>query len=155
MQLKHNQKISCVIKEKRIDAKICIENGDIYICQNEYDGADCNNKLGYKYSMYSGLIGDEEMIKEYQITFPEKTWDTLSVGDILIDDSLGERKVLAVLGDVCLLSFLNDFEKAYAWFKKKEAQNLGVKIVQESETIEILGKKYEKKKVEEKLREIK
>ena len=155
--LKHNQKISCVIDAKRIDdARIFIGNGDVYICQNEFDGMSCDNKLGYKYSTYAGRAKDEEeIIKEYKITFPEKTWDTLAVGDILMDDDSAERKVLAILGDVFLLSACDDFEVAGSWYTKSEAQKFGLKIKSSSpETIEILGKTYDKKKVEEKLKEL-
>lgn len=30
--------------------RIRVENGEVYLCQNERDGADCRDKLGYKYS---------------------------------------------------------------------------------------------------------
>ena len=43
--------IKCIIDEEICDdAKIQIENGEVYICQNIADGDRCNDTLGYRYS---------------------------------------------------------------------------------------------------------
>ena len=48
----NNDRVTCTIEGTKItDARISIdEDGRPFICQNERDGADAENKLGYKYS---------------------------------------------------------------------------------------------------------
>jgi hypothetical protein len=49
---KHGDRITCYIEESYIeDAKISIDKKDnMFICQDECDGSNTNDKLGYKYS---------------------------------------------------------------------------------------------------------
>lgn len=51
---KHGMRVKCFIKGFEIkDAKISInKEGDIFICQNHFDGFDAENKLGYLYSYW-------------------------------------------------------------------------------------------------------
>ena len=76
-----------------------------------------------------------------------KTWETLQAGDLVID-GLGRGKVLAVLGDVFLISCSNDFDRANKWLTKQEVQRLGNTIVQDEvpEVVEqvTLDQVYEK-----------
>lgn len=46
------------IKGSDVEGKITVEDGYVYLCQNELDGLDCTNKRGYKYSWRVG-IGDK------------------------------------------------------------------------------------------------
>jgi hypothetical protein len=47
--------ISCFIGKDRIrHAKIQVENGQFYICQNIRNGASCHDRLGFKYSWSIG-----------------------------------------------------------------------------------------------------
>lgn len=51
-------RFSAKIKGSDVEGKITVEDGDVYLCQNEFDGLDCTNKSGYKYSWRVG-IGDK------------------------------------------------------------------------------------------------
>ncbi len=55
-QLFHGMEVRCVIDGTLIeDAKISIDYSGIYICQNELEGLECSDKLGYKYSWLYGV----------------------------------------------------------------------------------------------------
>lgn len=59
MIFKKGMSISCSINEQDIkDAKIQIENGIVYICQNFVEGNECVDKLGYFLSWCIGNEGD-------------------------------------------------------------------------------------------------
>jgi len=60
LQLSEGLHIKCKIKEEQInDAKIHIQNDEIFICQNKCDGSTCMNRLGYKYSWSIATIQDD------------------------------------------------------------------------------------------------
>ncbi|RKY68398.1 MAG: hypothetical protein DRP97_06370 [Candidatus Latescibacterota bacterium] len=49
--MKKGDRVRCKIDGTPVnDAKIQEENGRFYICQNERDGFECEDKLGYDYS---------------------------------------------------------------------------------------------------------
>jgi hypothetical protein len=49
----HGKKVTCKIWGDFIDdARISVDDGIVYVCQNIKMGIYCNNKLGYKYSWY-------------------------------------------------------------------------------------------------------
>lgn len=51
MNFKHKDWITCVINRKAVtDARIYIDGGKYYICQNSENGNVCKDKLGYKFS---------------------------------------------------------------------------------------------------------
>lgn len=41
---------TAIIYGTKVTGKIQKEDGDVYLCQNERDGADCDNRLGFKFS---------------------------------------------------------------------------------------------------------
>ena len=50
-KLKDGDRIKCLIGGTSIkDAKLRIENGVYFICQNKKDGSKPKNRLGYRYS---------------------------------------------------------------------------------------------------------
>lgn len=49
-QAKHGDKYECEINEIICNGKISIGSDYIYLCQNNQEGRDTDNKLGYKYS---------------------------------------------------------------------------------------------------------
>ena len=63
----------------KITGKITVENERVYLCQDEVDGADCEDKQGYKYSWWIG-------------SFPEK-WDDEDFTDFKLIDRLPRFKV--------------------------------------------------------------
>ena len=46
----------------------------------------------------------------------------MKVGDILIDEDENEAKVLAILGEVFLISYWNDFNTSCNWYTFSEAE---------------------------------
>lgn len=67
------------IEGVKCDGKICVEDGLVYLCQNEKDGKSCYNKFGYKYSwvmpspsvseleLYSPTAAEIEAYKDWQV----------------------------------------------------------------------------------------
>ncbi len=48
---KSGQKVTCIMDNALItNAKIQIQDGNIFICQNIQNGNRCSNRLGYRYS---------------------------------------------------------------------------------------------------------
>ena len=48
----HGRKVTCEIKGIKIeDAKIAVEEDYVFVCQNEKDGLNADDKLGYDYSL--------------------------------------------------------------------------------------------------------
>nr|DAM37595.1 MAG TPA: hypothetical protein [Caudoviricetes sp.] len=86
----------------------------------------------------------------------EKTLDDFSVGDFL-KDVVGTRKILAKLGDCCLLSNYGEYTKANSWYTAHDLKRLGysfVKLDTPEPTIEIDGKKYKKSDVEKAIKDL-
>lgn len=49
--LEHGMMIKAIVYYERInEARICIQNGDYYICQNLVVGSSPMNKLGFRYA---------------------------------------------------------------------------------------------------------
>ncbi|MHC1728050.1 MAG: hypothetical protein AB9866_18950 [Syntrophobacteraceae bacterium] len=82
--------------------------------------------------------------------------NTWKQGDILINGDGKERKVLAVLGEICFTSKENNFSRATCGnYTQKELEDAGWKLkTPEDEFVEIVGKKYDRKAVEERLKEL-
>jgi hypothetical protein len=76
MKYTHGQRVKCTIDGIDItDAKISInKNGRTYICQNEIDGAEADDLLGYKYSWV--LNNDFTSYALTNLRPAEKDWDT-------------------------------------------------------------------------------
>ena len=86
----------------------------------------------------------------FRLAYAEKNWDTLEAGDIIVNKYTGSKsKILAVLGDVFLMSCWDDFEYAVGWRTKTEAQKDGYTIENttptEDEEVENAIKLLEKK----------
>ncbi len=88
--LNDGMEVSCMLKTSKgnihCDGKITIENCNAYVCQNEEDGAFCEDKKGYKFSWrisnngklckddYSDLAIEPKSIKE-RIEALDNFWD--------------------------------------------------------------------------------
>lgn len=127
-QLTHGLAVHCEINGTKItDAKISVsKTGDKYICQNEKDVSFADDTLGYKYSHFF----HKSNMENFKITFPVKTWDNLTIGDIIVDTDGDESEVLAVTGKVFLRSLWGNFTSASSWYTKSEAQQDGWTIKQ-------------------------
>jgi hypothetical protein len=109
MKFKHGDKVTCTIDGRKItDARISIDpNEDAFICQNVRDGARARDLLGYKYSYYIGCDFSNPGVEDLKLV--EKTLDNVEVGDMLVNKSREEHKVLGVCGEIVFLSRRQDF----------------------------------------------
>lgn len=55
------RRFRCKINETPAEGKIRVENNNVYLCQNEMDGAEADDKYGYKYS-WSVSSGSKESL---------------------------------------------------------------------------------------------
>lgn len=92
----HGAKVKCVIQGYTImDARLSVDVGSIYICQNIIHGSPCTNRFGYAFSWYvadnpSSVIDESieliETAEEYADTViadVDKRLDDLTPGVIL------------------------------------------------------------------------
>ncbi len=139
------------------DAKLHKEDRTWYICQNEVDGLNCENKLGYKYSWEGYNQNNTKYISYLRPTKPiKKTLYNLEKGDV-VENVNGQRKIMEKLGECYLLSECNAFDRFGGWYFPKDLEDCGYHLVNQPatpETIEVLGKTYLKSDVEEKLAEL-
>lgn len=61
------RRFRCKINETPAEGKIRVEDGDVYLCQNEMDGAQAGDKYGYKYS-WSVSSGSKEFLAIHRIS---------------------------------------------------------------------------------------
>jgi len=75
-------------------------------------------------------LGSHSWHSEERITemLAPKNWDTLCEGDVVVDESGCERKVLAVIGEVVFTSDTEDLDAASDYRTKKELQDRGYTI---------------------------
>lgn len=52
--MKTGQYFTALIGKKPVKGRVSIENGNIFLCQNVLNGAECKNKQGMSYSYYVG-----------------------------------------------------------------------------------------------------
>lgn len=130
---------------KITDARLQFEDGKWFICQNEIEGYDCNDKLGYEYSCRVCLE-----IEAGQVSYlrpAKKTLYNLEEGDVLVSGVGDERMVLGMCGKAYVMSKLNNFEKASVIWTAKDLEQCAYTIKgqePEPETVEVLGKTYKK-----------
>lgn len=55
------RRFRCKIDETPAEGRIRVEDNNVYLCQNEMDGAEADNKFGYKYS-WSVSSGSKESL---------------------------------------------------------------------------------------------
>lgn len=87
------------------------------------------------------------------------TWETLGKGDEVEDEDGNRRKVLERLGDLVFLSYpsyMSNWEATSGRnFHIESLKRMGYKIITPpEEVVEVLGKRYKREAVEEKLKEL-
>lgn len=60
-------RFSAKINDTPVSGKIRVEDGMVYLCQNEKAGACCDDRSGYKHSWYVGA-GDSDKLKDENVT---------------------------------------------------------------------------------------
>lgn len=134
MKYQHYQKVLCTIAGTPItDARISIDSGGIpFICQNEINGINAENKLGYKYSYRINkdfTYPDVKNLRPFERT--TITWDTLEQGDFIEDKDGEKREILHIGGRAIFPSKWDNFNKGCTQFyTKEEFIHLGYTIIQ-------------------------
>lgn len=150
-KLKHKTKVICTIEGARItDARISVnKGGSKYICQNIYDGANADDKLGYSFS-YSIAQSENFAIEVLE------GLRAMSIGDIIIDRNNDEEEIVL---DVFENTFITDGGIGSAViYSFEEAETGGMKLKDgpdSEETIKIGEYEYNKKEVEDRLKDLK
>lgn len=126
----HNDRVTAEIDGTKIlDARISIDKyGTPYICQNEKDGMDAEDKLGYKYSwgLYNDFTNSSSVTN---LRLAEKTWDTLEVGDEIEDKYGDTQTVLGVCGRVMFISYHDNKDEYSSGYTKEQLIKYGYTIV--------------------------
>ena len=67
-------KFTGTLSGRKSEGRIQKESGNIYLCQNEYNGSPCNNRLGFKFS-YSINSGSLANLKSQDVQISTITLD--------------------------------------------------------------------------------
>lgn len=115
-----DRRFKCKINNTFVEGKIQVENGHVYLCQNEFNGISCKNKLGYLFSFYIDDASKASM-NRYNITNFElidmtkeeiENYKDWQVGDEIINIKTGiEGVIIFRSGD---LVFFKDKNRGYA-----------------------------------------
>ncbi len=62
LKVKSGTKFSAFIKDIFVQGKIQKENNFVFLCQNNNDGLNCTNKLGYEYSWRVGNGSKKDLL---------------------------------------------------------------------------------------------
>lgn len=61
-----------------VKGRISVDEGSVYLCQDQFDGSDCKNKLGYKYSwhVFTGSKSDLAIqhVSYFRFTDPDPAY---------------------------------------------------------------------------------
>ena len=57
------KKFRAKISEELCEGYISVENGTVFLCQNERNGLDCKDKKGYRYSWHVFTGSEEDLCK--------------------------------------------------------------------------------------------
>ena len=71
------------------------------------------------------LLDNKCWVKESIITTAEKTWDTLAVGDIIVNTDEEETMIIDVFPNSFVKSYWGNFNQSSDIYSKKEAQTAG------------------------------
>lgn len=97
------------------------------------------SKCWYKFNDYKVITFNE--LKEILM---DNEW---KVGDVLVSEDLGEKKILGICGDVFFMSGRNNFKNYYSGYTKTELEGNGYKLKTEPKqkltiTMDEIAKKF-------------
>lgn len=87
----HGRYFRCKIDDKECEGRICVEDGEIYLCQDIVDGFDSEEKFGYDYSWEIAFSAENILNDSPNV-------DEVSEFILLDNDSIGAP--LATLSDL-------------------------------------------------------
>lgn len=134
------RRFKCKIQDKEVEGKIQVENYNVYLCQNEWNGASCKDKLGYKYSWYV-LEVDDDLLNYFSVTdfklIPMtkeeiKNYKDWQVGNKIINlDNDDKGEIIFRSGE--LVIFKDDANRASGNFTIQELHDKGWRLNVEPE----------------------
>lgn len=110
------KRFTAKIETVKVEGKIQFENDKFYLCQDEKNGDNCSNKLGYRLSWTVGN-GTISALEIHNVTDLEiKSWTAkeieeykdFQVGDTLIGDRSYDRKIVNKFGEFLLTADSDD-----------------------------------------------
>ena len=51
----------CLIDDVQVEGKVSVYKGEVYLCQDKFEGGYINERFGYKYSYYIGEGSELDM----------------------------------------------------------------------------------------------
>lgn len=128
------RRFKCKISNTFVEGRIQVENGHVYLCQNEFNGISCKNKLGYLFSFY---IDDASKVSmnRYDITNFElidmtkeeiENYKDWQVGDKIIHKNGSKGKIIFRSGK--LVVFEHDAGYASGNYTVEELYNEGWRL---------------------------
>lgn len=139
----NGRKFSAKIKGTYAEGRIRVEDGNVYLCQNMRDGANCDDKLGFRFS-WSVHKGSSDDLKDMNVTdirlIPEaaeeiEAYKDWRVGD-KITDGLESLEVIFRSGELVVCKDSDD--EAGSNYTCNELHKHGYRLVVESEKEEIV-----------------
>lgn len=112
------------LRNTKIDeGRLHFEGSCWYVCQNKFDGADCKNKQGYKYSFVLYEDGSNFKLKEKKMGL-----ENLKVGDVIVNKVGDKKKVLGICGEVYFMSAKDNFNVYYSGYTLHDLKKDGYKV---------------------------
>lgn len=106
-----------------VKGRICVDGGRVYLCQDQCKGADCKNKLGYKYSwcVFTGSKSDlgGQNVSYFRLTNPDPAYIE-SYKDWQVGDKVASLNQLDPDGEVI---FRSGELVVLKWNGKEASQN--------------------------------
>lgn len=143
----------------KVGDKVRVRKG--LVADEDYDGVRCDSsmaRIGGKVLTIDCVESDYYRVKEHNFVWSdemlepaEKTLDNLCAGDFVRSGG-SVRKVLAAVDGCYLLSHIEKYTHAFAWYTVNELREGGYNFIEldaPEPTIEIDGKKYKKADVDE------
>lgn len=146
MELKAGARVTCTIFGTKIkNAKLQFEDGKWYICQNERDGNNCKDKLGYEYSWRFNKDEPLNDLVENLHLLDSTSIDGIYVGAKVSKEKGKIQEVLGICGRVIFLSRENNFDVVgdILHYTLEELKELDYRIIPEQpeeEAVEVTMK---------------
>ena len=107
----------------KVGDKVKYINSDGYIPVNSINTITKIDNSNVPYN-----LGNGDWVRESSIVLAEKTWDTLEVGDIIVNTQGAKAMVIDVFPNSFVRSWWGNFNESYGIYSKKEAQKNGWRI---------------------------
>lgn len=149
----------------KVGDKVKVRKG--LVVDKSYGGVRCNHtmaRMGGEVLTINHMANDYYDVDKYSFCWSdemlepaEKTLDNLCRGDMIRDSHGDTRKILAALDGCYLLNYGGNEDATGDWYTVAELKKLDYQVFNPNSpkaTVEIDGKKYDKVKVEEAIKDL-